>query len=36
MSDLARALAQVTTWQQAGGVVTLDGPSALRFRPSDH
>jgi hypothetical protein len=35
-ADLVAALSQVTTWQQAGGVVTLDGPSVLRFRPSDH
>ena len=34
--DLANALAQVTAWQSAGGVVTLAGPTPLRFRPSDH
>jgi hypothetical protein len=34
--DLLNALAQVTGWQKAGGVVTLEGPSVLRFRPSDH
>ena len=35
-ADLIGALAQVSRWQVAGGVVTLDGPLALRFRPSDH
>lgn len=35
-ADLVAALSQVTTWQKAGGVVTLGGPSVLRFRPSDH
>ena len=35
-ADLVAALSQVTSWQKAGGVVTLDGPSVLRFRPSDH
>lgn len=34
--DLLAVLSQVTGWQKAGGVVTLEGPSALRFRPSDH
>jgi hypothetical protein len=34
--DLLNALAQVTAWQTANGVVTLVGPSTLRFRPSDH
>jgi hypothetical protein len=34
--DLLNALAQVTGWQTAGGVVTLAGPTPLRFRPSDH
>lgn len=34
--DLINALSQVSGWQQAGGVVTLSGPSVLRFRPSDH
>lgn len=35
-TDLLAALSQVTTWQSAGGVITLGGPSVLRFRPSDH
>ena len=34
--DLLNALAQVTGWQTSGGVVTLAGPTPLRFRPSDH
>ncbi|HET9617585.1 MAG TPA: hypothetical protein VFP74_10490 [Pseudolabrys sp.] len=34
--DLLSALGQVTGWQKAGGVVTLAGPTPLRFRPSDH
>jgi hypothetical protein len=34
--DLLNALSQMTSWQTAGGVVTLTGASALRFRPSDH
>jgi hypothetical protein len=34
--DLLNALSQVTSWQAAGGVVTLSGQSVLRFRPSDH
>ena len=34
--DLINALAQVTGWQKAGGAIMLVGPSALRFRPSDH
>jgi len=34
--DLVNALAQVTGWQKADGVVTLAGPTPLRFRPSDH
>jgi hypothetical protein len=34
--DLLSALSQVTSWQVSGGVVTLNGPMALRFRPSDH
>ncbi|MGN6572222.1 MAG: hypothetical protein ACTHLO_12485, partial [Pseudolabrys sp.] len=29
-ADLLNVLAQVTGWQQAGGVVTLVGPTALR------
>ena len=29
-------LAQVTGWSQRGNVVTLSGPTALRFRVSDH
>ena len=35
-ADLVAALSEVTTWQKAAGVVTLGGPSVLRFRPSDH
>ena len=34
--DLVNALTQVTGWQNAGGVVTLAGPTPLRFRSSDH
>jgi hypothetical protein len=35
-AELLGALSQVTTWQNAGGIVTLAGPTSLRFRPSDH
>ncbi|HXD45883.1 MAG TPA: hypothetical protein VN655_12175 [Pseudolabrys sp.] len=35
-ADLVGALAQVSRWQVAVGVVTLEGPLPLRFRPSDH
>jgi len=34
--DLIGALSQVGRWQLASGVMTLDGPSVLHFRPSDH
>ena len=34
--DLVGALSQVGRWQMASGVITLDGPSVLHFRPSDH
>jgi heat shock protein HslJ len=34
--ELLNALSQATQWQKADGVVTLKGPSSLRFRPSDH
>lgn len=34
--ELLGALSQVTTWQNAGGAITLGGPTVLRFRPSDH
>lgn len=35
-ADLLAALSQVTNWQTARGVITLVGPSVLRFRASDH
>lgn len=35
--DFLNALAQVTAWRRAGGgIVTLEGPMALRFLPDDH
>lgn len=34
--NLLNAFAQVTSWSRAGGVLTLEGPVALRFRASDH
>jgi heat shock protein HslJ len=34
--DLLAALTQVTGWQTQGGAIVLNGPTTLKFRPSDH
>jgi len=34
--DLLATLAQVSSWRREGESIVLDGPKALRFRPSDH
>ena len=34
--EILAAFAQVTGWRREGGSVVLEGPKALKFRPSDH
>lgn len=34
--DLLAALTQVTEWRLQGGALVLNGPTPLKFRPSDH